>query len=211
MKINLIPLHLQDCHTTSSLSIDPSTLPITKIREREHSNLSILPSDHDINLNDANATVNDPVVGGDITCGTSTRGGKMIFMNGYGYIFMNETKEFMGWRCVKRNEQCKAVIYTFKSTGQFSHWNEKFHCHTVDLCDTRKREILLKIKNRVLDEFIPIKTIIEEEYRKANLSIEEKRIMPLPSQIGELIDHFSFSWVPLIFHSYRIWASKISS
>ena len=86
-----------------------------------------------------------------------------------------------------------AIIYTFMSTAQFNHWNRKFHCHGIDLCDTRKREILSKIKSRVLDEFIPIKTIIEEEYRKANLSIEEKRIMPLPSQIGELIDHFSFS------------------
>ncbi len=111
----------------------------------------------------------------------------MIFMHLYAYIYMNETKEFIGWRCVKRNERCKAVIYTFKSTGQFSHWNQKFHCHAVDLCDTRKRQILSKIKSRVLDEFIPIKVIIEEEYRKANLSMEEKRIMPLPTQIVKLI------------------------
>ena len=61
------------------------------------------------------------------------------------------------------------------STAQFNHWNRKFHCHGIDLCDTRKREILSKIKSRVLDEFIPIKTIIEE-----------KLIIPLPSQIGEL-------------------------
>ncbi len=37
---------------------------------------------------------------------------------------------------------------------------------------------------RVLDELISIKAIIEEEYDKANLSIEETRIMPLPIQIG---------------------------
>ena len=111
----------------------------------------------------------------------------MIYMNFYGYIHMNETKELIGWRCVKRSQPCKAVIYTFKSTGLFSHWNGKFHCHSIDLRDSRKREIVLKIKNRVLDEFIPIKAIVEEEYRKANLSVEEKRIMLLPAKIGKLI------------------------
>lgn len=116
---------------------------------------------------DLNATTSTPVVQGDITLGTSTRGGKMIFMNLYGYIHMNETKETIGWRCVKRNENCKAVIYTIKSTGDFSHWNGQFHSHSIDMSDTRKREILSKIKGRVLDEFIPIKVIIEEEYRKA--------------------------------------------
>ena len=109
----------------------------------------------------------------------------MVFMNNYGYIHMNETKDMIGWRCVKRNENCKAAIYTLKSTGMFDHWNGKFHWHAIDLCHTRKREILTIIKSRVLDEFIPIKVIIEEEYRKAKLSAEEKRTMPLPIQIGE--------------------------
>lgn len=202
MKINVIPLHLQDCRTTSLLSMDLPTLPITEIGERDHPKLSVLPSDDNIYPDDFNAAMNDPVVSGDITCRTSIRGGKMIFMN--------ETKEFISWRCVKRNERCTAVIYTFKSTEQFSHWNGKFHCHTIDLCDTRKREILSKIKSRVLDEFIPIKMIIEDEYRKANLSIEEKRIMPRASRIGELTDRFPFSWMFLNFHSFRIWSSEIS-
>jgi len=63
----------------------------------------------------------------------------------------------------------------------------KYHYHLVVLSDTCRREILTKINNRVLDEFISIKSIIEEEYRKANLSIEEKKITPLPIQIGTLI------------------------
>ena len=109
----------------------------------------------------------------------------MIFMNSYGYIHMNETKNTIGWRCVKRNENCKAVIYTGKISGKFDHWNGKFHCHGIDLSDTKKREILSSVKRRVLDEFIPIKAIIEEEYRKATLSQEEKKAMPLPMKIGE--------------------------
>jgi hypothetical protein len=126
-----------------------------------------------------------PVISGDITIGTSTRGGKMVFMNNYGYIHMNETTDMIGWRCVKRNENCKATIYTLKSTGKFDHWNGKFHCHVIDVSDTRKREVLSNIKRRVLDEFIPIKVIIDEEYRKAKLSADEKKAMPLPMQIGE--------------------------
>ena len=72
---------------------------------------------NDLSQGDSDAPSNVPVVSGDITFGTSTRGGRMIFMNFYGYIFMNETKEFIGWRCIKRNEQCKAVIYTCKNTA----------------------------------------------------------------------------------------------
>ena len=98
---------------------------------------------------------------------------------------MNETKDTIGWRCVKRNENCKAVIYTGRITEKFNHWNGKFHCHGIDLSDTKKREILSNIKRRVLDEFISIKAIIEEEYRKAKLSPEEKRAMPLSAKIGE--------------------------
>ncbi|CAF4204810.1 unnamed protein product, partial [Rotaria sordida] len=73
----------------------------------------------DIYYGDSNAIINKPVIKGDTAVGTSSRGGRMIFMNQYG----------------------------------------------------------------VVDEFISIKTIVEEEYRKANLSAEEKRIMPLPVQI----------------------------
>jgi hypothetical protein len=110
----------------------------------------------------------------------------MIFMNQYGYVYMNKTKTTVGYHCVKRNESCKAAIYTFKSSGEFSHWNGKYHCHLVVSSDTGRHEISTKINNRVLDEFISIKSIIEEEYRKANLSIEEKKT-PLPIQIGTFI------------------------
>ncbi|CAF5018959.1 unnamed protein product, partial [Rotaria socialis] len=52
-----------------------------------------------------------------------------------------------------------------------------------DARETRKRDILNKIKHRVLDEDTSIGIIIEEEYRKANLSVEEKQMMPLLTQI----------------------------
>ena len=156
---------------------------------------------------------NRPVVKGEITTGTSTRGGKMIFMNQYGYLYMNETKTTIGWRCVKRNENCKAVIYTLKISGEFSHWSGKCHCHLVDLSDTRKREISANIKSRVLDEFVSIQSIVEDEYRKANLSVEEKKMMPLPCQIGTsisaLFDRFHLNF--RIFSLLRVWPSQAAS
>ncbi|CAF1298853.1 unnamed protein product [Didymodactylos carnosus] len=170
----------KDHQTTSSSSTLPSRKTTTKIEETDFPIVSIPPPDNEdddiINQDDSNAATAEPVVAGEISFGASTTGGKMVFLNMYGYIYMNETKDYFGWRCVKRNENCKAVIYTFKSTGQFSHWNGKFHCHVIDLRDTRKREIISKIKNRVLDEFIPIKVIIEEEYRKAKH--HEKSVLP---------------------------------
>jgi hypothetical protein len=179
------PLLSKLSSSTSAVTKSPSTANEGELKQ--HTLLSLVSSDEDnFDLhNDESSTIgNKPVVKGNITFGTSTRGGRMIFMNQYSYIRMNETKSMIGWRCSKRNENCKAVIYTLKSTGEFSRWNGQFHCHGVDLSDTRKREILTKIKSRVLDEYISIKLIIEEEYRKANLSTEEKKIMPLPVQIG---------------------------
>ncbi|CAF1061346.1 unnamed protein product [Adineta steineri] len=155
-------------------------------------------NENDIYYDDSNDVISNPVVKGDITVGTSTRNGRMIFMNQYGYLHMSDTKTTVGWRCVKRSENCKAVIYTKKSSGEFDSWNGKYHCHLMDLSDTRKRKILTKIKDRVLDEFISIKRIIEEEYRKANLSIEEKKAMPLPVKIESGLQKLRRKALPVI-------------
>ncbi|CAF4560152.1 unnamed protein product, partial [Rotaria magnacalcarata] len=161
------------------------TLTVEKVKI-DYSLLSSESSDKDeddIYPGDSNAIMNKPVKNGEITSGTSTRGGKMIYMNDYGYLFLNETKNAVGWRCTRRDLNCKAVIYTFKNTQEFSHWNGQVHRHLRDAGYTRKNEILSKIESRVADEFIPIKAIIEDEYRKAKLTAEEKRVMPLPIQI----------------------------
>lgn len=161
--------------------------PVATTKNDDHSIISLGSSkidESEILFDDSTDLMNKPIIKGEITTGTSTRGGKMVFMNGFAYLYMSEAKETTGWRCAKRNENCKAVIHLSKQTGQFSHWNKIFHCHLPDLRETRKRDILNKIKHRVVDEYISIKMIIEEEYRKANLSEEEKRLMPLPVQIG---------------------------
>ncbi|CAM4979800.1 unnamed protein product [Rotaria socialis] len=179
----LVILSSSSCRSTSTTVKNES--PVRK-KKNDYSIVSLESSnddENDIYAGDANDFMNIPVIKGDITIGKSNRGGKMVFMNGCGYLYMSITKETIGWRCARRSENCKAVIYTFKTTGEFSHWNRMCHSHTFDSNETRKREILTKIKNRVLDEFISIKVIIEEEYRKAKLSSEEKRSMPLPSQI----------------------------
>ncbi|CAF1168612.1 unnamed protein product [Rotaria sordida] len=169
----------------TSTSAPHSPVTITKLKDG-HSIISLESSNNDESdiEGDSNAFMNVPIIKGSITTGTSTRGGKMVFMNGFGYLYMSTAKKSIGWRCVRRDMNCKAVIHTSKITGEFSHWNGTFHCHAPDLFETRKRNILAKIKSRVRDEYIPIKIIIEEEYRKASLSVEEKRVMPLPCQIG---------------------------
>ncbi|CAF3439482.1 unnamed protein product, partial [Rotaria sp. Silwood2] len=170
----------------TSTPVPHSPTASTKEIEDNHPTVSLETSSNDDNyifLGNSNALINIPVIKGDITTGTSTRGGKMVFMNGFGYLYMSTAKQSIGWRCVRRDMNCKAVIHTSKTTGEFSHWNKTFHCHEPDSYETRKRNILAKIKSRVLDEYIPIKIIIEEEYRKANLSEEEKRAMPLPIHI----------------------------
>ncbi|CAF5168955.1 unnamed protein product, partial [Rotaria magnacalcarata] len=175
---------LSSSSVASSVMKSP-TLTVEKVKI-DYSLLSTESSDKDedgIYLGDSNAIMNKPAKNGEITSGTSTRGGKMIYMNDFGYLFLNETKNAVGWRCARRDLNCKAVIYTLKNTQEFSHWNGQVHSHLRDAGYTRKNEILSKIKSRVVDEFIPIKVIIEDEYRKAKLTAEEKRVMPLPIQI----------------------------
>ena len=159
----------------------------TRTVDREHPLVSLDSSNDeqgDDLHHDSNTLANVPVIEGEITTGTSNRGGKMVFMNGFGYLYMSTGKETIGWRCARRDENCPATIHTLKRTGEFTRWNGKFHCHASDCFETRKRDILAKIKARVLDEYVPIKIIVEEEYRKASLSTEEKLDMPLPVQIG---------------------------
>lgn len=183
--------------STSSRVEPTSSSPISKQSTVPFSpNESVVQfeSPNDINneilLLDANDLTNVPVVKGEITTGKSTRGGKMIFMSGFSYLYMSEGKVTTGWRCARRDLRCKAVIHINKDNEFFSHWNGIGHCHSASISETRKREILNKIKFRVLDDYIPIKIIVEDEYRKANLSEQEKQVMPLPSQIG--IQTFSF-------------------
>ncbi|CAF1635721.1 unnamed protein product, partial [Adineta ricciae] len=147
--------------------------------------------------------MNEPVVEGEITTGISNRKCDMVFMNGYSYLHMNTAKETIGWRCAKRSENCKAVIHTSRITGRFSKWNGQFHCHTRDLNEMRKREILSAIKKRVLEEFIPVKIIVEQEYTKGNLTTDEKRHMPLPSQIESGIHKLRRKAVPPIPHDQK--------
>ena len=66
---------------------------------------------------DSNDLMNLPVIAGDVTTGTSTRGGKMISMNGFSYLYMSAAKHTIGWRCARRDENCKATIHTSKQTS----------------------------------------------------------------------------------------------
>ncbi|CAF1023302.1 unnamed protein product [Rotaria magnacalcarata] len=145
---------------TSSIPITSSVSPTTSSPTKNDDNDSIISlessnnDENEIFAGDSNHLMNEPVIKGEVTTSTSTRGGKMIFMNGFGYLYMSMAKETTGWRCARRNENCKAVIHISKQTGQFSHWNGIFHCHPSDARETRKRGILNKTKHRVLDQYI---------------------------------------------------------
>lgn len=88
---------------------------------------------------------NVPVIKGNITTGISSRGVKMIFLNKYGYLYMSTTKEMISWCCARRADNCKAVIYTVKNTGEVSHCNGMFHSHEADPNKSHKRNIIEQI------------------------------------------------------------------
>ncbi|CAF3409905.1 unnamed protein product [Rotaria socialis] len=174
------PHHTQSCRSMSPTS--PScSVPIALLVSGTSSSDE---NQNDSSFGDGNAMLNVPIADGYITTGTSERGGRMIFLNGYSYLYMSESKATFAWRCSKRTEHCKAVIHTSKVTSKFSHWNGQSHIHIVDQTEIRKRSILTKIKARVVDKYISVTVIVEDEYRKAQLSYEEKRAMPLPLSLA---------------------------
>ncbi|CAF3416437.1 unnamed protein product [Rotaria socialis] len=162
------PHHPQSCRSMSPTS--PScSVPIALLVSGTSSSDE---NQNDSSFGDVNAMLNVPIGDGYITTGTSERGGRMIFLNGYSYLAIHET------------EHCKAVIHTSKVTSKFSHWNGQSHIHIVDQTEIRKRSILTKIKARVVDKYISVTVIVEDEYRKAQLSYEEKRAMPFPLSLA---------------------------
>ncbi|CAF1501904.1 unnamed protein product [Rotaria magnacalcarata] len=106
--------HTQSCRSmspTSPLCSAPIALLVSgKSSSDENQN--------DSSFGYANAMLNVPIDDGDITTGTSQRGGRMIFLNGYSYLYMSESKATFAWQCSKRVEHCKAVIHTSKVTTQ---------------------------------------------------------------------------------------------
>ncbi|CAF0843291.1 unnamed protein product [Adineta ricciae] len=149
---------IQPCTSPKTTPISHSTSP-----SKDDDNHSIISSK--LLDNDEHDFMHVPITGGDITTGLSTRGGKMVFINGFAYSYMGMSKKTTGWRCARRKENCKAVIHISKETGKIQEWNGVYHCHQPDQREDREREILNKIKQRVLDENRSIKMIIEEEYR----------------------------------------------
>ena len=144
--------------------------------DENHSIISLDSSErdaHEIFIGDSNHFTNVPVIKGEMTATTSTRSGKIVFMNGFTYLYMNMAEETTTWWCARRNENCKVVIHISQQIVQFSQWNGIFHCRP--LLNAKQENVIYfkKIKYRVLDEYVSIKIVIEEEYRKANLSAEE--------------------------------------
>ncbi|CAF1416309.1 unnamed protein product [Adineta ricciae] len=177
------------CSSPETKPISPSASPSKE--DDNHSVISLQSSE-----NDENDSMHVSVTEGEIITDESTRGGKMVFMNGFAYLYTGMSKDATGWRCARRNENCKVVIHISKLTGKLKAWNGVYHCHQSDKRENQKREILNEIKHRVLDKYKSIKMIIEEEYRKANLSEEEKRTMPLPSQIESGLQKLSRKALP---------------
>ena len=91
----------------TSVPIFPTTAPI-KDNDNDNNSITTLDlsnnDDNKISGGYSNDLMNQPIVKGEITTGTSTRGSKMIFMDGFSYLYMSAGKETTGWRCARRNE-----------------------------------------------------------------------------------------------------------
>ncbi|CAF3515474.1 unnamed protein product, partial [Rotaria sp. Silwood2] len=184
--------------------------PKSSTENSDHFIVSLDSSNNDdmaVSEGDADTFIHEPVVKGEITTGTSTRNGKMIFMNGFSYLYMSTAKETIGWRCIRRNVNCRAVIHTLKTTGEFSRWNGVFHSHTFDPNETRKREILEsglhKTRRRALppvphDQKFVVPPVYLETYSKERFLIYDKR----KSQYGGRLMMFaSPEQLDVLFHS----------
>ncbi|CAF3730827.1 unnamed protein product [Rotaria socialis] len=195
---------LSSSSVASSVMKSP-TLTVEKVKI-DYSLLSTESSDKDedgIYLGDSNAIMNKPVKNGEITSGTSTRGGKMIYMNDFGYLFLNETKNAVGWRCARRDLNCKAVIYTLKNTQEFSHWNGQVHSHLRDA-----ESGLYKLRRKryppiPTDQKFIIPPVYQETYSNSRFLIYDKRKTVYG---GRLLIFASDDQLNVLFHSEVLFA-----
>ncbi|CAF1173782.1 unnamed protein product [Adineta ricciae] len=133
-----------------------------------------------------------------VTYGSTNRGGRELYMNGYSYQVKTVNTMTTRWRCTVRTPLCGASIYTNNIDNTFSRWNGVYHSHVPDENRELIREIIAKIKARVLSEPYPVMMIAEEEIRNAKLDKTQLAAMPLPCQLESALQKHRRKTVPAL-------------
>ena len=107
-----------------------------------------------------------------------------MYMCGYSYQVKEANAITTRWRCVVRYPSCPVTIHTNNFDDSFSQWNGAHHNHSPDENRELIKNLLGKIKARVLVDPHPVVFIAEDEIRKANLSKSQLLAMPLPHAMG---------------------------
>jgi hypothetical protein len=121
-----------------------------------------------------------------INFGTTSRGRRELHMCGYSYQVKKENTTTTRWRCIIRTPRCPATIHTNNVDDSFNHWNGIYHHHSPDTNRELIKNVIAKIKARVLIEPYPVVYIAEEEIRKAKMDKTQLAAMPLPTEMGIL-------------------------
>jgi hypothetical protein len=119
-----------------------------------------------------------------ITFGLTNRGGRELYMCGYCYHVKENNSITTRWRCIVRAPTCSVTIHTNNLDDSFSNWNGIYHHHPPDTTREIIKNIITRIKARVLVEPYPVVSIAEEEIRNSKLNKVQLAAMPLPSQMG---------------------------
>ncbi|CAF1581158.1 unnamed protein product [Rotaria magnacalcarata] len=118
-----------------------------------------------------------------ITFGSTNRGGRELYMCGYCYHVKENNAITTRWRCIVRAPACSVTIHTNNIDDSFVHWNGAYHHHPPDRNLEIIKNIISKIKARVLVEPYPVVSMAEEEIRNGKLNKVQLAAMPLPSQM----------------------------
>jgi hypothetical protein len=142
-------------------------------------------SDLEPELNPCPDNDSHPIIDKDnITFGRTNRGRRELHMCGYSYQVKEEHAITTRWRCIVRSPTCPVTIHTNNMDDSCSHWNGAYHHHSPDENRELIKDVIAKIKARVLLEPHPVVFIAEEEIRNARMTKVQLLAMPLPSAMG---------------------------
>ncbi|CAF3042399.1 unnamed protein product [Rotaria sp. Silwood2] len=133
-----------------------------------------------------------------ITFGRTNRGGRELYMCGYTYQVKEKNATATRWRCVIRTPTCPVTIHTNNIDDSFIYWNGAYHHHPPNRSRELIKNIISKIKARVLVEPYPVVSIAEEEIRNAKLDKSQLAAMPLPSQMESALQKHRRKNIPCL-------------
>ena len=115
---------------------------------------------------------------------TSNKGKPLLLLEGFLFKVNKETKDKTYWTC--RNASCRATVHTDGSNTLLRANGE--HDHLPQPEEIQIQALREKMKNRALNETVPIARIYEEEVLKADLSTRALASLPLAREMREFTD-----------------------